>query len=600
VSDGAGAGTLQITPGEIAARYAFVFVCQAGEWEIKALLLAGSLRRQLGACVDLIAAVPEPESVWGRLSAATLSMLARLNVKIVSVTNPVSPDFPHGNKIACLSVPHERPKLVLLDSDVLCLRAMPDDPRLHAPLSMKPADEHAFGGTPDEWPAAFAALGVDMPAARIPMTNFGGFNLPFYNSGVIVADSSVAHRLGPLWAHCCAAVRNDPHVGQQRFRSDQIGLSVALQIMEMLPRSLDTRFSHPVHRVRLSAHRLPIFAHYHWPDQIRQEPHLRQVTRSLASQHPELARLIVDSAEWRIALGDRPGDRGRRRWLFRNRIPALRLQSRSEDPPPELIISGISRSGTSYLCNLLHRYSNCVVINETPELHRSLADPIPWGLARTYRQIRADVLDGRPVQNKLERGSVTSDTALNEELGFYSPAVDNDGFVLGTKNTLAYLHHLNRIRRAMPEARIVVCVRNPLDTIGSWKTSFPHLRDANFAIRPAGNLKDRWLPDPLLEELREMEAMKDLAVRRARHWHFLAQRVLDSLHSVILIRCEELVTNPRPVLTRILRGWDAGMPRQPVLPSEIRRRREALTDEDLSAIFAICSQPAAELGLSME
>jgi hypothetical protein len=42
------------------------------------------------------------------------------------------------------------------------------------------------------------------------------------------------------------------------------------------------------------------------------------------------------------------------------------------------------------------------------------------------------------------------------------------------------------------------------------------------------------------------------------------------------------------------------VPRQPVLPSAIRRRREALTDEDLSAIFAICSQPAAELGVAME
>jgi hypothetical protein len=595
-----GARMRDITEDEIAARYAFVFVCQAGELEIKAVLLAASLRRQLGASVELIAALPEPERVWGRPSAATLSMLARLNLRVVSITNPVSPDFPHGNKIACLSVPHERPKLVLLDSDVLCLRSMPDDPRLHAPLSMKPADEHAFGGAPDEWRAAFAAVGVDMPAARIPMTNFGGFNLPFYNSGVIIADSSVAHRLGPLWADCCAAVRDDPRVGQRRLRSDQIGLSVALQIMGTLPRSLDTRFNHPVHRVRLAADRLPIFAHYHWPEQIRQEPHLRQVTRSLASHYPELAELILDSADWRIVLRDRPGERRRRGWLVRSRISAFRLRSRSEDATPELIISGISRSGTSYLCSLLHRYSNCVIINETPELHRSISDPIPWGLARTYRQIRADVLDGRPVQNKLDRGSVTADTAVNEELGFYSPAVDNDRFVLGTKNTLAYLHHLSRIRRALPEARIVACVRSPLDTIGSWKTSFPHLREANFAIRPAGNLKDRWLPDPLLEELREIEAIQDLAVRRARHWHFLAQRVLDSLHDLILVRYEELVTNPRPVLSRIFRGWDAGVPRQPVLPSAIRHRREALTDEDLSAIFAICSQPAAELGVCME
>ena len=71
VPDTASARTLHITEGEAAARYAFVFVCQAGEWETKALLLAGSLRRQLGACVDLIAAVPEPEGFWGRLSAAT-------------------------------------------------------------------------------------------------------------------------------------------------------------------------------------------------------------------------------------------------------------------------------------------------------------------------------------------------------------------------------------------------------------------------------------------------------------------------------------------------------------------------------------------------
>ena len=53
------------------APFCFVFVCQSGELEIKATLLAASLRRQFGRRVDLVAAIPQPEVRWGKISETT-------------------------------------------------------------------------------------------------------------------------------------------------------------------------------------------------------------------------------------------------------------------------------------------------------------------------------------------------------------------------------------------------------------------------------------------------------------------------------------------------------------------------------------------------
>ena len=81
-------------------KYCFVFVCQQGELEIKSALLAASLKHFLRCRHELVAALPEPEAVWGRPSDATLALLDQLGVRQVPINNPISPDYPIGNKLA--------------------------------------------------------------------------------------------------------------------------------------------------------------------------------------------------------------------------------------------------------------------------------------------------------------------------------------------------------------------------------------------------------------------------------------------------------------------------------------------------------------------
>ena len=136
-------------------RFTITFICQRGELEAKAVLLAASLRRQLVAPVDLVACLPMPETVWGRPSRATLRALEALGVATVPVGNPIGDAYPIGNKIACLSAPlttsaPATDRIVFLDSDILCTAPLDPGHELAAAFSVKPVDFATFAGGPAE------------------------------------------------------------------------------------------------------------------------------------------------------------------------------------------------------------------------------------------------------------------------------------------------------------------------------------------------------------------------------------------------------------------------------------------------------------------
>ena len=267
---------------------------------------------------------------------------------------------------------------------------------------------------------------------------------------------------------------------------------------------------------------------------------------------------------------------------------------------PEVVITGISRSGTSYLCNLLHRFENCVAINEPNKVRFLLQrEKAPWSLPLFYRDRRRDVLSGTPIKNKLLGGEVVEDTAVYEEHHRYQPEVAVDDFVLAVKNTREFLLRLEAVRRVLPRARVVACVRNPLDTIASWKRSFAHLRDAD--VTPfTGHPHQMWLSGADREALARIDATADSAERRARFWRLLADRVLANRDGVLLVDYDDLVSEPLPVLGRILDGYHSGGLRRPIAPSSASDHRHLLDDDDRRAIQTICTPLATELGLATE
>jgi hypothetical protein len=188
------------------------------------------------------------------------------------------------------------------------------------------------------------------------------------------------------------------------------------------------------------------------------------------------------------------------------------------------------------------------------------------------------------------------DTFLYDRRHRYTPEVSGEDFVLAVKNTREFIFRLEAVRRVMPAARVVACVRNPFDTIASWKGSFWHLRDADvtpFLRHP----RRMWLPAGQRTALERIAATGDVAERRAMWWSFLAQRLLDNRDGLLLVDYDDLLRRPATVLDRVLSGYRPGRPRQSITPSDRRPKLELLDESDRRAIRAICSGPAKQLGL---
>lgn len=264
----------------------------------------------------------------------------------------------------------------------------------------------------------------------------------------------------------------------------------------------------------------------------------------------------------------------------------------------DLLITGIPRSGTSLLCSLLHRHDNCVVLNEPPQIIPALSQNMPpWALARFFRETRRAVLLGHEIENKLINEKVTEDTAQGGSWQRYRPQVGGGDFVLGMKATIPLLSRLRSLRQTMPHARIVACVRNPFDTIASWKTTFPHLRDADIRGRPIGGPLDPWITARQRAELEQIADIKDIAVKRAAWWRYLAELILEEQANLILVRYEELVRNPLSILEPMIAGCNPGRTKEPILESEPRRKTNVLDAEDVIAIRALCSDAATRLNV---
>jgi hypothetical protein len=261
----------------------------------------------------------------------------------------------------------------------------------------------------------------------------------------------------------------------------------------------------------------------------------------------------------------------------------------------DLIITGIPRSGTSYLCSILNRNRNTVVINEPEEIFRVLRNDSDVPLSRYYAHIRSRINNGQPIANKMVNGKFIEDTNLLDARTAYTPHVDTSDFVLGTKNTLIYLNTLKRITKSLPEAVLVACVRHPCDTIASWgKVSFPHIRDAtprfllNYTTGEENLSIDRILKTT------------ELAARYAMWWDYLAGIINSNRDRFIVINYEHMVSDPEATLARIYATMPfQAEPQQPLEPSAPRHHENALDADIVYAINDKCKNSAALLGYNL-
>jgi hypothetical protein len=551
--------------GAASRRYCFVFVCQAGELEIKALLLAASLKRFLRCDYELVAAVPGPATVWGELSATTRELLHALGVRIQAIANPIDSDYKIGNKLACLSIATSAEKIVFLDSDILCLREFYDAPQFAVAVAAKPADLRTFSAVAEDWRPLYAAAQVAVPTLRMPTTVSSEFGPAYFNSGVIFADAGAG--LGAAWIDCARSIDAEPAMRPHRHWLDQVSLAIAVHRLGLDYASLDDTYNFPAHLKRLRSP-LPVFCHYHWPRVVRNEPPLSVLVGELTREFPAIAHLMAAHADWALLAESRSGNTQRR------------TLSRRIANSPDLIITGIPGGGADVLCDVLTGFDQCVVLRDPVEVAAQLAQPrAPWEIGTFLRDTRGDLMAAQPY------------AAPGVDSAPHTPRVLNDDFVLALKSELPVLCRLDAVRRVLPEACFVACIDDPFATIAAWKEGDAALRDADVA-----SLASASLTQSDCKRLQDIATSSDPAERRAMLWWWLAQRLLEQARGVVILNRHDLMADRKGSLRAVLQGLDAGEMR--VLAAEPRARSlQALDDRDRQAIRAICSQAAAELGL---
>lgn len=279
---------------------------------------------------------------------------------------------------------------------------------------------------------------------------------------------------------------------------------------------------------------------------------------------------------------------------------------RAESMINDLILTGIPRSGTSYLCSLLHQINNCVAINEPYQMSIDLGKTARLDkILAFHHRMRDDILNNVPIRNKLLRGKMIEDTAVIEQFERYLPSVNRDDFLLCSKNTLGYLARLEGLPIAMPTTPLFACIRHPIDTIASWKQSFSHLKNASFATTHViGSLEDDHLSDWQKEQVIEISKETRVEYRRAMLWCYLASWIWKNKDTVNIIHYEKTVTHPEQALLDLFSASSSAFSfglKAPVLASAVRtKKRRLLNDEDRAAIQEICSPIAKTLSYQMD
>ena len=394
---------------------------------------------------ELIACVPSPSQVWGEPGQLTHDLLTELGVRVVAITNEFGPERPTANKIACMQVSTDADKLVFLDSDMLSLRDFADDERFAIPFNAVPA----YGLSFDDWDAAHAAVGLPTSPRIQPTLMSKEISVPYFNSGFVSVDADV--QLGNRWLECMRAIVESESVAPSRFE-DQASLALAVASLGIPYECLDERFNFPQLHKPLDPRALPYFCHYSQRALLRHEPVLEATVASLVEEWPGLLASMEADELWAPLARH-----------YRKRRPD-RDASRKERGH-DMVVTGIAGSGAGFLSDLLEAHDNCVVIREPKgRVQAGLREPVPWPLAIFYRLERI-----RLVEAGLEPGgglAVGRAFGTGEDL---SMSIDDEDFVLATTSTHPYLARLDALRGVLPDARIVVCVRDPYDTIAFWK-----------------------------------------------------------------------------------------------------------------------------------
>jgi len=545
-----------------------VFVCQKGELELKSILLAWSLRKSHGKNIQLYAAIPNYKD-WADISEETKKLFGVFFVDVKHFIPIFGEAYAIGNKISALGLLPSNEPGCFLDSDMLSLSAWDIDDVLAGKVSAaKPADLGTWGDLL-AWERVYARAAMPVPERRVRLTVSRTLSLPYFNAGFVATQNPI--ELAAQWREYAALLNSKAAGIENKYPwLDQISLPIAIQKIGTWY-SLTEFYNFPAHLRALNDSDIGM-CHYHSPSVILREPRLRALFEAAVREFPSIAKMAMEFNNWIPLLSCK--------------MPNVAYKSCDRN----FLITGIPRSGTSYLTSLLDSQNNWLVINEPSEIFNQLQSRTDSsGIELYYAECRERILSGQPIANKIKDGKVIEDTAVIDQRETYHPPIARSDFWLGSKNTLAYMASMEHLTKL--HWPIIAMIRNPLDTLASWRNTFNHLTEARVANLPIANPDFPAWATWQRQSLLEIDAQSNAALRRVLLWRLLARTLLHYQDHLLLWRYEDLTENP----ARLINSLNAQLNYDGQVNAAITSSRKRVNEYDCAEREMLMDLCAAEL-----
>ena len=284
----------------MANRISVVFICQKGELEIKAALLAASLRNILGNKIPLYCGIPQIPGLETLPGKDTIDFLESLNVQWQLFENPLMVDgigplsgLQFSNKLFCFPANLEAGRVVFLDSDMLCI----NKPKLFETFISDFSACQAFKSLELDWSNLYSKTGITEPKLRVKSILDGKIGYPYFNSGLFSVNTHQIDNLLNVWRDLFLEIRRILENEKHLFLSEQIALSLAVHKLDLSYLVLTENYNFP--SGSLLSGREVYFAHYHGPEKIHRDPILYRQTINLSARYDEIRNIAASYKYWK-------------------------------------------------------------------------------------------------------------------------------------------------------------------------------------------------------------------------------------------------------------------------------------------------------------
>ena len=192
------------------------------------------------------------------------------------------------------------------------------------------------------------------------------------------------------------------------------------------------------------------------------------------------------------------------------------------------ILTGIPRSGTTLLCNLLNHIQNVVCLNEIPDFYDINRLP------QTFHAYSYIIRNSQKIPSRRKDGEEITDTQTEgHEIELTPVTIDNTKpLYIGSKINYPYLDNIDQIiKYGYP---IIAMVRNPVFTIASWNNHKKNINEAH--VMPEDF--EKW---PRYSKI-EFKSSNKFG-RQAELWNYMARIILDKIGRYFTFNYEDVVSN---------------------------------------------------------